>query len=240
MRESSFRSRLSICLPEVSQQALEVKTTSYKRQCDVALTLIWRCFEVVCLLGGDFKVSSVEKFDFTISSIIFTWSIKSPKQNCIKALFKLYLAILYFFIILLTVHVHTQLILIVACRCKQCLDFVLYTRVQNYNASLKLRTALVKYWYLCLPLQGRETYCFSPSVHLSVCLSVGPSVRLSACHKSCPLYNLKPLKLYSRNFIQISISIRWRAECKNGNSTFYTFWVISLWTLCITKIVSAL
>ena len=33
------------------------------------------------------------------------------------------------------------------------------------------------------PLQGRETYCFSPGVHLSSCLSV--------CHKSCPLYNLK-------------------------------------------------
>ena len=37
---------------------------------------------------------------------------------------------------------------------------------------------------LCLPpLQGRETYCFSPGVRLSV--------RLSVCHKSCPLYNLK-------------------------------------------------
>ena len=50
----------------------------------------------------------------------------------------------------------------------------------------------------------------------------------------------KSLKLYSRNFIQILISTRWRAECKNGNSAFYTFWVISLWTLCITKMVSAL
>ena len=53
--------------------------------------------------------------------------------------------------------------------------------------------------------------------------------------KSCPLYNLKPLKLYSRNFIQISISMRWRAECKNDNSVFYTFWIISIGTLCITK-----
>ena len=34
--------------------------------------------------------------------------------------------------------------------------------------------------------------------------------------------------------------MRWRAACKNGNSAFYTFWVISLWTLSITKIVSAL
>ena len=33
------------------------------------------------------------------------------------------------------------------------------------------------------PLQGRETYCFSQGVRLSVCLSV--------CHKLCPLYNLK-------------------------------------------------
>ena len=40
----------------------------------------------------------------------------------------------------------------------------------------------------------------------------------------------KPLKLYSRNFLQISIGMRWCAECKNGNSVFYTFWVISLWT----------
>ena len=50
----------------------------------------------------------------------------------------------------------------------------------------------------------------------------------------------KPHKLYSRNFIQISISMRRCAECKNGNSAFYTFWVIFLWTLCVTKIVSAL
>ena len=60
-------------------------------------------------------------------------------------------------------------------------------------------------------------------------------------HKNCVCsISWKPLKLYSRNFIQISISMRWHAECKNGNSAFYTFWVISLWTLCITKMVSAL
>ena len=34
--------------------------------------------------------------------------------------------------------------------------------------------------------------------------------------------------------------MRLRAECKNGNSAFYTFWVISLGTLCIKKIVFAL
>ena len=45
----------------------------------------------------------------------------------------------------------------------------------------------------------------------------------------------KPLKLYSLNYIQISISMRWRAECKNGNFAFYTFWVISLGTLCTKK-----
>ena len=33
------------------------------------------------------------------------------------------------------------------------------------------------------PFQGWETYCFSPGVRLSV--------RLSVCHKSCPLCNLK-------------------------------------------------
>ena len=133
------------------------------------------------------------------------------------------------------------------------------------------------------PLQARETYCFPPgvkSVPLSVChkscplynlkplklysgnfIQISISMRwraeckdgnsafysfellpfeLCASQKFCPLYNLKSLKLYSRNFIQISISMRWDAECKNGNTAFYTFWVISLWTLCITKIVSAL
>ena len=55
-------------------------------------------------------------------------------------------------------------------------------------------------------------------------------------HKNCVRsITWKSLKLYSRNFIQISISMRWRAECKNGNSAFYTFWVISLGTLCIKK-----
>ena len=29
--------------------------------------------------------------------------------------------------------------------------------------------------------------------------------------------------------------MRWRAECKNGNSAVYTFWVISLGTLSNTK-----
>ena len=42
-------------------------------------------------------------------------------------------------------------------------------------------------WLLCLPLQGRETYCFSQGVCLSQIVS---------------------LKLYSQNFIQISISMR--------------------------------
>ena len=39
------------------------------------------------------------------------------------------------------------------------------------------------------PRQGRETYCFSLCVCLSVCLSVR--------HKSCPLYNLKTVKDFS-------------------------------------------
>ena len=34
--------------------------------------------------------------------------------------------------------------------------------------------------------------------------------------------------------------MRWRAECKNSKSAFYTFWVISLGTLSITKTMSAL
>ena len=55
-------------------------------------------------------------------------------------------------------------------------------------------------------------------------------------HKNCVCsITSKPLKLYSRNFIQISISMRWHAECKNGNSSIFTFWVTSLGTLCITK-----
>ena len=45
---------------------------------------------------------------------------------------------------------------------------------------------------------------------------------LCASQKSCPLLTWKPPELNSRNFIQISISMRWRAECKNGNSAFYT------------------
>ena len=50
---------------------------------------------------------------------------------------------------------------------------------------------------LCLLLQGRETYCFSPCVCLSVRPSVCPSVCLSVRHKSCPLYNLKTVKDFS-------------------------------------------
>ena len=84
----------------------------------------------------------------------------------------------------------------------------------------------IRFYYVS-SLQGRETYCFSPGVRLSVTNRVRSITQ-------------KPLKLYSRNFIQISISMIWRAECKNSNSAFYTFWVISLGTLCITKIVSAL
>ena len=59
--------------------------------------------------------------------------------------------------------------------------------------------------FFCLPLQGQETYCFSPGV----CLCVTNRVRS---------ITWKPLNLYSRNFIQISIRIKWSAECKNGNS----------------------
>ena len=87
---------------------------------------------------------------------------------------------------------------------------------------------------LCLPPPfrvGRHTVFLRASVCPSVCLSVTNRVRS---------ITWKPLKLYSRNFIQTSISMRWTAECKNGNSAFYSFWVIFLWTLCITKIVSAL
>ena len=91
--------------------------------------------------------------------------------------------------------------------------------------------------YLCLPpvRVGRHIVFPGASVRLSVCLSV----RLSVTNPVCSI-TWKPLKLYSGNFIHISISMRWLAECKNGNSAFYTFWVISLWTLCFTKTVSAL
>ena len=80
------------------------------------------------------------------------------------------------------------------------------------------------------PPSGSGDILFFPGPP-SVCLSVTNCVRS---------ITWKPLKLYSRNFIQISISMRWRAECKNGNPAFYTFWDISLWTLSITKTVSAL
>ena len=45
----------------------------------------------------------------------------------------------------------------------------------------------------------------------------------------------KPLKLYSRNFIQVSTSMSWCAECKNSNSVIYT---LSLGHLSITKTIS--
>ena len=51
---------------------------------------------------------------------------------------------------------------------------------------------------------------------------------LDSVTKSCPLYNLKPFKLSSQNFIKISISIRQCAGCKNHNSCIYTFRVIFL------------
>ena len=86
---------------------------------------------------------------------------------------------------------------------------------------------------LCLPPLGSGDILFSPGVRLSVHLSVRLSVCLSVtnCVRSV---TWKPLKLYSRNFIQISISIRWRAECMNGNSAFSTFWVISF-ELCASQ-----
>ena len=61
-----------------------------------------------------------------------------------------------------------------------------------------------------------------------------PDVRLSVTNRVRSV-TWKPLKLSSRNFIQISINIRRRAACKNGNSCIYIFWVISLWTLSLTK-----
>ena len=61
------------------------------------------------------------------------------------------------------------------------------------------------------------------------------SLELCASQKLCPLYNLKKLKLYSRNFIQILISMSRRAERKNSNSVIYTLLVNSLGTLSITK-----
>ena len=45
----------------------------------------------------------------------------------------------------------------------------------------------------------------------------------------------KPFKVSSWNFIQILTNIRQHAEHKNHNSCIYTFWVMPLWTLSITK-----
>ena len=61
------------------------------------------------------------------------------------------------------------------------------------------------------PFRVGRHIVFSPA---SVCLSVTNRVRS---------ITWKPRKLYSRNFIEISISMRWRAEWKNGNSAFYIF-----------------
>ena len=60
------------------------------------------------------------------------------------------------------------------------------------------------------------------------------SLTKSCLHRVLSI-TFKPYKLSSWNFIQISTSIRRRAECKNGNSCIYIFWVISLWTLSPTK-----
>ena len=69
------------------------------------------------------------------------------------------------------------------------------------------------------------------SVRPSVCLSVCLSVRSSHCRS----LTWKPLnKLYSRNFKQISISIKRCAECKSHISCVHTFWVISLGTLSVS------
>ena len=55
-------------------------------------------------------------------------------------------------------------------------------------------------------------------------------------HKNCVRsLTWKPLKLYSRNFIQISTNMSRCAECKINNSVIHTLWVISLGTLSITK-----
>ena len=100
----------------------------------------------------------------------------------------------------------------------QALFTKLYTNINQHEMTCR-----VQEWYLCL----------------LYFLSYFP---LSFVHHKNHVHSItwKPLKLYSRNFIQISISMRWHAECKNGNSAFITFWVISPGTLCITKIVSAL
>ena len=46
------------------------------------------------------------------------------------------------------------------------------------------------------------------------------SVCLSFTNRVCSI-TWKPLKLYSENLIQISISMRWRADCKNGYCLLY-------------------
>ena len=49
---------------------------------------------------------------------------------------------------------------------------------------------IVNFPFLCLPPLGSGDILFFPG-RPSVCPSVCPSVRLSVCHKLCPLYNLK-------------------------------------------------
>ena len=55
----------------------------------------------------------------------------------------------------------------------------------------------------------------------------------------CPSQNVstltwKPFKLSSRNFIKISVNIRWGAECKNHNACFIHFELFSL-ELCLSQ-----
>ena len=121
----------------------------------------------------------------------------------------------------------------------------------GYNSRLR-RNSYYQFWKSLWINQELHFIVMSPPFRVgrhivfpraSVCLSVRLSVRLSVClsvTNRVRSITWKPLKLYSWNFIQILISMRWIAECKNGNSAFDTFGVISPWTLCITKIVSAL
>ena len=66
--------------------------------------------------------------------------------------------------------------------------FLNYVRIiggMTLQVSCKIIKVFILGYFavLCLPPKGWETYCFSPGIRLSV--------RLSVCHESCPLCNLK-------------------------------------------------
>ena len=106
---------------------------------------------------------------------------------------------------------------------------------QKWCSLYNLKTTLAIFTKLYTNINQHEMKCRVQEWSLPFIHFESFSLELCPSQKPCPLYNLKTLKLYSRNFIQVSTNLSWRAECKNSNSVIYTLWVISLGNLSITK-----